>query len=315
MRLLKILVVEDFEEFRRFLCSLLQLRTEYQVELALDGLEAVQRAEQLQPDLILMDIGLPNLNGIEAARRIRTLARSAKILFVSSECDLDVVSEALSLGAGYIHKPRVQSDLLLAIETVLNGEQFVSRDLGLNGRANAPRRHDVQFCSDDSALVEGFARFVATALEARSAAIVLATKSHRENLIQRLKAEGFDIDGAMQQGTYISLDAAEMLSTVMTRGVPDVGRFFKGLCRLIESAAEAAKKEHPRIAICGECVGLLCALGNATAAIQLEKAGNDLIQKFNVDILCAYQLSSFQAGEDSPAYQAICAEHTSVHSF
>ena len=314
MRLLKILVVEDFEEFRRFLCSLLQSRAEYQVELALDGLEAVQKAEQLQPDLVLMDIGLPNLNGIEAARRIRTLAPSAKLLFVSAESDPDVVSETLSLGAGYIHKPRVQSDLLQAIEAVLKGEQFVSRDLGLNGRVNAPGRHEVQFCSDDSVLVEGFARFIASALEARNAAIVLATRPHRENLVQRLKAEGFDIDGAMKQGTYISLDAAEMLLTIVTRGVPDVVRFFKGLCGLIESAAKATKKEHPRVAICGECAGILCALGNATAAIQLEKAGNDLVQKFNVDILCAYQLNSFQAAEDSPAYQNICAQHTSAYS-
>ena len=314
MQSLKILVVEDFEEFRRLVCLLLQPIAEFQVELASDGLKAVQKAEELQPDLILLDIGLPDLNGIEVARRVRKLAPAARILFFSVESDPDLVREALAFGTGYIYKPRVQSDLLPAIEAARRGERFVSPDLGLNGRTDAPHRHEVQFYSADSVLLENFSRFMAPALAAGDAAIVLATKSHRENLVQRLKAEGFDVDSAMQQGTYISLDAAEMLLTIMTTGMPDVVRFFDGLCGLIESAAKATKKEHPRIAICGECVGLLGALRNMKAAIQLEKAGNDLVQKHNVDILCAYPLSSFQAREDFPAFQNICAEHTAVYS-
>jgi len=311
----KVLVVEDFAEFRKFLCSLLQPTTEFRVELASDGLEAVQKAKELRPDLILLDIGLPDINGMEVARRVRMLGTSAKILFVSAESDPEVVREVLSLGSGYVHKPSVQTDLLPAIEAVLKGEQFVSRDLGLNERVEAPQSHKVQFYSDDSVLLESFARFIAMAFEAHSSAIVLATKSHRENLVQRLRAEGFDVDGAIQQGTLVSLDAGEMLLTIMARGEPDVVRFFDGLCRLIESAGKATKRENPRIAICGECVGLLCALGNTNAAIQLERAGNDLAQKYNVDILCAYPLSSFEGGEDNRrAFHSVCAEHTAVHS-
>jgi len=310
----KVLVVEDFEQFRRFVCLLLQPREEFQVETVADGLEAVQKAEQLQPDLILLDVGLPGLNGIEVAKRVRTLAPAAKILFFSVESDADLISEALSLGAGYINKLRAQRDLLPAVEAVLRGERFVSPEFGPNAGTDAPHRHEVQFYSADSVLLESFSRFIIPALEAGYAAIVLATKSHRESLVQRLKAAGFDVDNAMQQGTYFSLDAADMLLTIMTRGVPDVARFFEGLCGLIESAAKATKKEHPRIAICGECVGLLCALRNVTAAIQLEKAGNELIQKHNVDILCAYPLSNFQAGESFAAFQNICAEHTAVYS-
>jgi DNA-binding response OmpR family regulator len=127
---LTILVVEDHEEFRRFICSLLRSKAESQVEVASDGLEAVTKAQELQPELILLDVGLTNLNGIEVARRVRKLTPSTRILFVSALSDPDVVSEALSLGAGYVHKPSVQSDLLPAIEATFRGEQFVSRSVG-----------------------------------------------------------------------------------------------------------------------------------------------------------------------------------------
>lgn len=176
------------------------------------------------------------------------------------------------------------------------------------------RRHEVQFYSSDSVLLESFACFLSTALTASNGAIVLAKRAHRQSLVQRLRAEGFDVEGAMQQGTFISLDATEMLLRVMTAGVPDVARFSEGLCRLIASAAKATKKEHPRIAICGECVDLLCALGNTKAAIRLEKAGNELVQKHSVDILCAYRLSSFESEEDNHAFKCVCAEHTAVYS-
>ena len=94
---------------------------------ASDGLEAVRQAEELKPDLILLDIGLPTLNGIEAARQIRSLAPESKIIFLTQESSADVVREALSLGAwGYVVKARAGSDLLPAVEAVLLGKQFIS---------------------------------------------------------------------------------------------------------------------------------------------------------------------------------------------
>jgi DNA-binding NarL/FixJ family response regulator len=310
----KILVVEDFTEYRSLICSLLQPRTEFQLETAADGLEAIQKAEELQPDLILLDIGLPILNGLEVARRVRYFAPAAKILFLSIESGIDLVRQALNLGEGYIHKPRAQSDLVAAIEAVLRGERFVSGNLVLS-ETTPQHRHEVQFYSDDSVLIEGFARSISTALSAGDSAIALATRLHREGVVQKLKAQGFDIDGAMQQGTFVSLDAVEMLLTVMASGMPDVPRFFERLGRIIASAARATKKKHPRIMICGECAGLLCALGNTEAGIQLEKAANDLLPQHNLDTLCAYSLSSFDGGEDSHVFKRVCAEHTFVHSW
>jgi DNA-binding NarL/FixJ family response regulator len=94
---------------------------------ASDGLEAVQKAEELQPDLIVLDLGLPKLNGLEAARQIRKLSPNSKILFLSQESSADVVQEALGLGAfAYVVKSDAGNELLTAVNAVLRSEKFVS---------------------------------------------------------------------------------------------------------------------------------------------------------------------------------------------
>ena len=91
-------MVEDFEPFRRFICSTLRENPEFQIVAEVtDGFEAVHKAEELQPDLVLLDIGLPSLNGIDAARRIRKLSPKSKILFMSQESSFVVAQEALAL--------------------------------------------------------------------------------------------------------------------------------------------------------------------------------------------------------------------------
>jgi len=125
--------VEDFKPLQSFVSALLQENREgYSVYEASDGLEAVRYAVDLNPDLILMDIGLPTLNGIEAARQIHQLVPQSKIVFVTQETSTAVVEEACNVGAsGYVCKARAASDLLPAVRAVLRGEQFVSG--GLDG--------------------------------------------------------------------------------------------------------------------------------------------------------------------------------------
>ncbi len=124
----RVLVVEDFAAFRQFTCEALgSMRNVQIVGEVSDGLEAIQKAVELKPDLILLDIGLPTLNGIEVARQIRKLVPESKIIFLSQESSADIVQEALNLGAvGYIVKARTNRELLPAVGAVLAGKTFVS---------------------------------------------------------------------------------------------------------------------------------------------------------------------------------------------
>lgn len=122
-----ILLVDDFEPWRRFVSSILKHESQLRIVCEVtDGMNAVKKSEELRPDLVLLDIGLPTLNGIEAARQIRRLSPKTRILFVSQESSVEIVQEALSVGAwGYVVKSDAQTELLPAINAVFGGRKFV----------------------------------------------------------------------------------------------------------------------------------------------------------------------------------------------
>jgi DNA-binding NarL/FixJ family response regulator len=339
---IRLLVVDDYEPWRRFLRLTLLAGEKFEVIGEIfDGLEAVQKTQELQPDLILLDIGLPNLNGIEVARRIREVSPKSKILFVSEIRDRDVAQEALRTGAGgYVVKSDAASDLLPAVEAILQGKQFVSFSLAghdppsanenepsdngpsrkqlvtpisIQSAAVAPH-HEVGFYSDDRFLLEDLTQFVSAALKRGSGAIVVATESHRNNLLPRLRAQDLDIAVAIEQGGYIPLDAADTLTALMVNNTPDPARFLQCLGDLIAIATKAAKGQQGRVAVFGECVHLLWAQGNVEAAIQFEKLGNQLAKIYDVDILCGYSLGSVRVDMDSQILRRICAQHSHVYS-
>jgi DNA-binding NarL/FixJ family response regulator len=319
----RVLVVDDYQPWRRYVSSEIQKRPGLQVVgEASDGLEAVKKAEELQPDVILLDIGLPYLNGMEAARRVRKLSPMSKILFLSQNYSLDLAAEALSTGAsGYIVKSNAASDLLPAVEAALLGNQFVSARLA--GYASekvavecfpeTTRQHEVAFFADDASFLDGLTHFLETALSAGNAAIVAATESHRNSLLTRLQTRGLDIRAALKEGRYISLDPADMCSAFMVNDLPDPDRFFRVAGDLIRGAANAAKGDLPRVAACGECSAFLWAQGKADAAIQLEHLWDRIARTYEVDIWCGYVLTDFQREPDSSVLQSICAEHSTVH--
>jgi DNA-binding NarL/FixJ family response regulator len=309
------------------------------IGVASDGLEAVQKAVELQPDLILLDIGLPSLNGIEVARQIRKLSPKSKILFVSQESSADIVQGALGTGAqGYVLKSDAERELLEGVNAVLRGEQFVGKRFSghvfVKGsyevasqefRAKNPfaplqrnreitRRHEVEFYTDDVAFVVGFTRFVEAALKAGDAVIVVATESHRKSLLQRLQEHGVGVAAAMEQGRFVSLDVAETLSTFMVYDLPDPARCLKIAGDLMMEAAKAAQGEPPRVAVCGECAPSLWAQGKADAAVQVEHLWDEIARTHGVDILCGYVLNSVQREQESHIYERICAEHSAVSS-
>jgi len=335
---IRVLVVDDFEPWRRFVRSALADEPELQIIAeATDGSMAVQKATESQPDLILLDIGLPVLNGIEAARRIRQLSPKSKILFVSEHRSIDVAKEAMRAGGyGYIVKSCAGKDLLPAMAAVLQGKQFASTELGghlidtivepavdhsdskvipTNVTSDANRHshhHEVVFYPNDSSLVAGFALFAESALKTGASVIVIATEAHQTDILQILRADGVDTYAAIEQGRYIALGPSDAMFGFMVNDMPDPVPFTRITSSLIAHAAKAAHGERPRVAACGECSPTLLAEGKAEAAIRLEHLWDEVAKSHEIDVLCGYVSSAF-THDTRQVLERISAEHSASH--
>jgi signal transduction histidine kinase len=172
--------------------------------------------------------------------------------------------------------------------------------------------HVVQFYGEEGFLLDELSRFIGTALGAGDAAVVIATKEHRDGLAQRLKAWGLDTAKAVAQGRYFTLDAAETLAKITLGGQPDAVRFAEVVGGVIARATAATEGEPRRVAAFGEMVALLWAEGKPDAAIHLEQLWNDSARTHSFSLRCAYPMSSFCRSEHGDLLLKICAEHSDV---
>lgn len=300
-------------------------------------MDAVESAKKLQPDLILLDISLPKLNGFEAARQIAKVAPQSKILFVSEHRSPDILEAALGTGAfGYVLKSDAGSELLPAVRAVLELRRYVSASVGIRDLAHATdheadnhkqhknfvarsvaqhtnSRHEVTFYSDDVEFVDGFARFVERCLKAGNVVIVILTESHHASLLQKLSRDGLDMAAEFKQRTYIPLNVADTLSAFMVNDSPDPA-LLRNVARVfIAEAPTGANGKRRRVAVCGEGVNSLLAAGNLDATIRLERIWNEIAKDEELDIFCGYFRAVFDNEEYVSALERVCAEHSTVH--
>lgn len=311
-RLHRVLVVEDHAAFRRIVCELLQESEAVRiVGEAADGLDAVRKAEALQPDVVVLDISLPKLSGLEVASYIRRVVPSAKVMFITVELSLEVMEEALARGAhGYVYKPRAQRDMLAVLDAIMTGARFVSGGLErvVQGDSLASHRHDVVFCTSDEAVIGTLGRFIANGLDDGSAVISLIDNSHVEDLDRNLQAAGVELDLAARERRYVPLTIPEFLANVMVNGYPDPTRFFSVAENLVDDMARRARNR--RVVACGECAPTLWAQGHHEEAIQLEQLWDEVAKSRRMDVLCAYPLAA--RSEQMRILRQLCAVHTGV---
>jgi len=126
---LRILVIDDHVVFRKQVCAFLETQAGFEVICeAGDGLEGIRQAEELQPDVIILDVSMPTLGGIEAAVRIRKVAAKSRIVFLSQHNSEGVAKAALATGAhAFVTKVTAATDLIPAVQAVLEGKNFVSQ--------------------------------------------------------------------------------------------------------------------------------------------------------------------------------------------
>jgi len=318
----RVLVVEDFEPIRDVVCKKLQTDPNLQVVGQVsDGLEAVQKAQELQPQLILLDIGLPTLNGLEAARRIRIVSPSSKIVFLTQANSTEMIEEALRIGAkGYIVKVDIARELLRGVAVVLSGKIFIS-SLPAHSNASLVRvisqstrinPHVLAIYRDDASLVNGLSRSINDALYSGSAAIAVVTESHRDGLLRMLRAYSSEVDTDMKQGRLVFLDAAETLAIFSLDDQPDISRFNATARNLIDAAAAQARAESQKVFVCGECPSILLAEGNLEATIQLEQLWADFLKIHGgITLHCAYLSDQFES-LDAHIFERVSARASAV---
>jgi DNA-binding NarL/FixJ family response regulator len=319
----RVLLVDDYEPWRRRISSELQKSSpRWQiVGEASDGLEAIEKARVLRPDLILLDIGMPTLNGIQAAARILADNPKARILFMSEHRSSEVVEAALATGAsGYLIKSEASAELMRAMSAAVFGWPFLSPSLAAQNvaewkdqQARKGARHLAGFYPDEVSMLDDYATFAEGVLKAGTALIVLAIDAHREALQQRLLAQGVDVERAMRERQYLPLDVAEFLSLFMRGDVPDDTRFRAEVTSVLRDAAKTPAGEPRHVAAWGECAPTLWRQGNAEAAVRVEQLWDEVAAQHGVDTLCGYSGRSFTP-DDEPIFQQIGAVHSMIHS-
>ncbi len=337
----RVVVLMEFHQFQTFIAPILQQRPNWHVvAVAAEPSDAVRLAGHLHPDLILLDLDLPRMNGINTARQIRTVSPESNIVFLSRESPAMVVRDLFRFGVlGYVKKEYASSELIAAMEAVFQHRRFIgsgeaSHELAGSAESHADRHikevlkmtspwrekslsppsHEIQFYSEDAVLLDRLGGFVEAAIRAGHSAAVCATKSSRDDLVCALQGRGLDVDDLVRRRNYMAFDAAKILSAFSTGESLDRAKFLRVLGGVITSAVEAARANRARVALYQECSSLLWAKGRDETAIQLERLLNELVNRYDMDVLCGYSLTYFHGEEDIYAIQRLCAEHSAVNS-
>jgi two-component system, NarL family, nitrate/nitrite response regulator NarL len=308
----RILVVDDHEPWRRFACTALAVEQRLRViGQASDGFDGVRKAQELQPDLVLLDVGLPGINGLQVAIRIAVVSPSSKILFLSLDRNVDIVRAALRIGYGYVLKVDAGKELLPAVTAVLRGDSFVSR--GIRETTALPSEHTVHLYSDDESMLEKLTTILVTSLRDGQSAVGFVIKSHRDDLRRRLQITGIDVDRTLRDRQLTILDAAECVSGLLDGPFADWRDFLSSVCPLIERAHLAARDNQQQVLVFGEMVALLWNEGRVEAAVQLERMCNSLARIYCLSLLCIFPASLLGAeGLETTVVNAMCEEHSTV---
>jgi DNA-binding NarL/FixJ family response regulator len=318
----KVLVVDDFEPWRRHVSLTLGKSSRWHIVAeAADGPEAIQNAADLRPDLILLDVGLPTVNGIEAARRMLARDPSLKILFVSEHQSWEIAEAALCTGArGYICKSDSGRELAPAMDAIVGGRRFVGARFGgravEHARRRSPnmRRHEAMFYSHEALLLEEWAAIGERALNAGSTFIIVAFDEHRTRVHAMLEARGVNVAGALRDGRFMSLTVDEAISQWIVDGLPDETRFWTAITSVMLAAARACSSEEPHIVACGECAPSLCAEGDAKGAILVEQLWDEVAETYNLDIFCGYSSDGCRCDDPVDVRERIDAVHTASYA-
>jgi DNA-binding NarL/FixJ family response regulator len=284
------------------------------VGTAADGRSAVDAALRLKPDLVVVDLTMPELNGFGATQELKRLGSQAKTVFLTMHDGDEYVAAAVEAGAhGYVLKSRLQPDLVSALRHALADRLFVPSLTSLLMLADNRSQHAAHFYGDESRRLDNLSRLLGAALRRGDAVVVAGTDATRAGVATRLAERNMDIDGLTERGRYIPVDAAEALSQFMRNRQPDAGLLSQFTEQLERTRLAKAEGSPQQLTVCGEMAALLYQEGNTQGAISLEGLWSRLTSGRQVFTVCEYPHSCFEGEAGAQFFSHVCQQHGSVN--
>ena len=298
-----------------------------------DGKAAVDAAARTNPDLALLDITMPELNGFRTARELKQEQSHAKVVFLTAQEDDDYISEALAAGArGYVVKRRLHSDLLPALHLAHAGHFFISPHAFIghtnegiikpDGTTRTPvaqfenngnNGHVMEFYSEDSLFMNRMSDIAYTSLTADKPVIVLLKRNHLQFVSRQLLSSGIDLDGAIRWGDYRAFGVEFVAPILMPNSQLNTTRFFSFFDSLFARTALNSRKKCSGAVVLGNLASALLDLGyEHQTAMRAEQLWNDLARKHSCVVHCGYSVTRLGSARNREALSRICSEHSRV---
>lgn len=305
---LRVLLADDHSEMLKAASSVLRESCDI-VSMVSDGLQAVEEGLRLDPDVVVLDITMPGLDGFQAARELRRRGSQAKIVFLSlHEGDEFVATGFRSGGQAFVSKQRMPTDLQCAIEHVHAGRVFVPSLTSLSTVA-AGGGHAVMFYSRGNAWCDEAADLVRTALTRGDTVTVFAPEVTRMEIAKRLATHGFDTTQAVTDGRYAVADAAETAQQIMRNGQPDPKR-IAAVVHDLEQTRLAVAEPGSRLTVVGEIAACLRP-DQRDEVLGIERLWNELAGGRQFLTVCGYS-TDFLGHDHGLPWPAMCGEHWAV---
>ena len=308
----RVLLADDHPPFLESVSRLLAAAFDI-VAIAGDGRQALDLARRLQPDVVVLDVEMPDLNGFQTLEQLRRDGQKSRVVFLTMHGDDEFVAAAINGGAhGYVLKSRGHLDLIRAIDHALAGRLFLPSLTSLSTVAGS--RHTVQFHANDSHFLDEVSQLVGATLRSGEQVVLVTSEATRIGVAQRLQARQMDLAALAERGQYVAQDSALALSQVMRDGRPDKARLAEIIHGLDRSRLAAPNGPGGRLTIFGDMTVSLCRNGDFEAALELERFWSELTRALPFFTICSYPIDCFEQSAARIQFSNVCAEHSAVTS-
>jgi CheY-like chemotaxis protein len=306
----RVLLVDDDAGISRAISRTLAADFEV-VATVTSGREALDTVPRLDPDVVVLDISMPGLNGLETAEELKRSGSRSRIVFLTMHQDDTFVAKAVGCGAaGYVTKMLAGSDLVPALHHALAGRQYLPSLTPLV-MTNSDT-HAVQVRGGDGSWLDGAADVLSSALRRGDTIATVLLESNRDALAVLMKQRRWNLASLGEQGRYLVFDAEAAATQVMRGACPDVDT-LTGLVDVLERARTASGDgARSHLTIVGEIAPVLWRNGNPDAALEVERLWDELTRSLPILTICAYPMDYLGHDVMAAFSSDICAHHSVV---